>query len=134
MNLRVIEAHLRKQRSIPDDFHFFSWKCFPEHSKITLYIELEGACCPLLMSGKHKGRPNYRKMDKASRTIFTVLMTEIEQIEFDYEQETGKCRRCQGSKQELASCGVSGTTYRTCGRCKGTGTPKVLAQEAEQAK
>ena len=128
MNLRIIEAHLRKQNGLPDDFHFYHWECFPHGRQITLYIELTGCRCPLKTRGEWKGRPNFKKRERGSDQKFTVLTSEIEQIESDYEQETGKCRQCEGVGKTVASFGISGTTYRECSRCKGTGVPKQLEQ------
>lgn len=57
-----------------------------------------------------------------------VCVTEAEKLteEARYENETGLCAVCCGSKEEW--CGwhhITGNTFRPCKRCDATGKPKV---------
>ncbi len=120
MNLRTIEERLRREHDLPDDFVFWAWECFPSGS-LTLYVEFRGGQCPRIMRGRRAGRPNYRKV--ANKRVFNVPVTDADRWEDDYERDTGKCRQCRGSRQELSKINfVTDTTeYRTCSQCKGSG-------------
>lgn len=89
-------------------------------------VLLTGAVCPeVYKSGPRKGRTNYNAHDPKTKRM-VVLTTESRRA-FDrvWEAETGMCCQCQGAGKVVASCGVSGTTYRECRCCKGSGKPAV---------
>ena len=55
-----------------------------------------------------------------------VFVSETEALEeaARYERQDGKCSECLGEGRVVQSCGVGQeTTYRSCGRCSGTGLP-----------
>ena len=120
MHLRTIEERLTRDHDLPGDFVFFRWECFPK-SEPTLYVEFQGARCPLLTRGKRKGRPNYRKATE--KQTFIVTVAEADRWESEYEETTGNCRECRGDRRVVARIDfVNGTKdYRACVSCKGTG-------------
>ena len=54
------------------------------------------------------------------RTAY-IMVDEHKDWRRRWEIKTGKCSECTGEGETIASCGVDGTTYRTCFKCKGTG-------------
>lgn len=75
----------------------------------------------VLRSGKRKGRKNYSKPEPG--TVHTIVISESDRLAFEaaWEAETGKCHQCTGTRVTIKSTGVSGTTWRTCRRCEGSG-------------
>lgn len=129
MNLNIIESRLIRDNCLPDDFRFHRWECFP-HGAPTIYVEVEGGRCPLVKTGKRKGKPNWRNLSEC-RTFF-VSVSDAESWEAEYEQETGNCRRCRGDGREVAKFGVNcETEYRPCGKCSGTGKRVIADLEAK---
>jgi hypothetical protein len=120
MNVRIMERALRRQHDLPDSFAFFSWQCMPPGRREPIYFELAGGECVPLKSGKNKGTLNYRKATNCQS--FAVTVAEAEQMDVDYEAETGNCANCMGGGKEVARIStVSGIEYRECGKCKGSG-------------
>ena len=126
MNLSIIESWLRREHFLAEDFHFNRYECFPPGAQ-TMYTEIEGSRCPLCMTGKRKGKPNWNK--RTETRVFYVSDTDAARIESEYEAETGNCRYCCGEANEVANINfvTQTTTYRPCGKCGGTGKaiPKV---------
>jgi DnaJ-class molecular chaperone len=63
------------------------------------------------------------------RVVITV--DEVRQTRIRWENETGMCSHCGGSGQQVKSTGISGTTYRECISCDGTGKALHLRLEVE---
>ena len=120
MNLRIIESWLRREHFLPDDFRFSRWECMP-HGAPTIYTEIEGSRCPLVLTGKRKGLPNWR--DRTETRVFYVSEIDAASIEAKYETETGNCKYCCGEANEVANINfvMHVTTYRPCSKCAGTG-------------
>lgn len=119
MNLRIIEDRLRQEYSLPDGFEFWKWKCFPESGGETIYVEFTGGVVPPFKSGPRKGKPNYR--NATGNRVFNVTVEQARQWESDYERETGRCRVCRGSGEELKklNCITGEKVMRVCRRCNG---------------
>jgi hypothetical protein len=118
MRLEIIEARIRRENLLPDDFVFWHWECLP-HGEPTIYIKIAGGRCPLVTRGKRKGKPNYRKA--TDKRNFFVGVERIEVWEMEYEAETGNCRSCLGSGNVVAEidCVAGTASYRKCSRCIG---------------
>ena len=116
----IIEWALRKKYSLSDAFQFFSWQCMPHGAKEVIYYELAGGVPQAkFKSGPRKGRWNYSTC--IDRMTLRVTAPELLQHEHEYIEATGNCSECMGEGKTLASIGISGTTYRECKRCSGTG-------------
>lgn len=76
------------------------------------------------MEGAIYPERQWKKRDRSTVRNYIYDSREFRTWCVAYAAERGKCWNCWGSGQELASCGVSGTTYRTCHECKGTGKPQ----------
>jgi len=77
-----------------------------------------GSVPRILTRGKNKGQKRWPKPGQA------VVVTDAERdAEFArYEAETGVCGKCFGRGEESAGWHYkTGTKYRTCRRCKGSG-------------
>ena len=79
--------------------------------------------------GPRKGRPKWPRLAELQRVVIT--MDEVRQARIRWENETGLCSNCGGSGQQVKSTGISGTTYRECISCDGTG--RALHRRAEVA-
>ena len=77
--------------------------------------------------GPRKGRPKWPRLAQLQRVVIT--MDEVRQARIRWENETGLCSHCGGSGQQVKSTGISGTTYRECISCDGTG--RALHRRAE---
>jgi hypothetical protein len=116
-NVRIMEQRLRRDYGLPDDFVFYRWECFPKSAERVLYYELEGARCPLVRTGKRKGKPNFTK--KSDVREFQVTPSEDSDWTREWESETGKCENCLGEGREVSRISVAdGTEYRQCSSCK----------------
>jgi hypothetical protein len=131
VNLRIIEAWLRRENFLAEDFHFSRYEWSP-HGEPTIYTEIEGSRCPLCLTGKRNGKPNWNK--RTETRVFYISETDAERIESEYETETGNCRYCCGEAKVVANINfvTQTTTYRPCGKCDGTGKclPQGKGQEA----
>jgi len=77
--------------------------------------------------GPRKGRPKWPPLGQLQRVVITA--DEVKQARIQWENETGLCGSCGGTGQQVRSIGVSGTTYRQCTACDGTGA--ALHRRAE---
>lgn len=80
---------------------------------------IKGGVPTLVTRGPTKGRRRWNT--KESQTV-VVSDEDIEREHARYEAETGKCGDCFGEKKQVVGAGTSGTTYRKCKRCNGSGT------------
>lgn len=85
---------------------------------------IEGGVPRLLKSGKRKGRNTWRD---AILQSCIVTDAEVSAERSSYEDRTGNCWECQGTKQVFHSwTSTEGASYRECRRCDGAGLrPKV---------
>ena len=79
--------------------------------------------------GPRKGRPKWPRLAELQRVVIT--MDEVRQARIRWENETGLCSHCGGSGQQVKSTGISGTTYRECISCDGTGRALHRLAEVE---
>lgn len=121
-NGHLFEIHAREKANMPDEWRAYYWECLP-HGKPSEYYQFTGAVVPIHVGGPLNGLPNWTRKDAA--TWRTVEFTAEEHKAFcaDWEKRTGKCNECMGKGETIASSGVSGTKYRECHRCKGSGRP-----------
>lgn len=122
----IIERRLRVEHSLPENFHFYKWECFPHNGK-TIYVEYTGAIVnAVYKSGPKKGQPNFSK--STGDREFQVTMEQEARWMADYEQETGNCSSCEGKKQEWAGWSAAEWhKFRECRKCKGSGKAASLA-------
>jgi hypothetical protein len=79
--------------------------------------------------GPRKGRPKWPRLAELQRVVITA--DEVRQARIWWENETGLCSYCGGSGHQVKSIGISGTTYRQCISCDGTGKALHLRAEAQ---
>ena len=79
--------------------------------------------------GPRKGRPKWPRLAELQRVVITA--DEVRQARIWWENETGLCSYCGGSGHQVESIGISGTTYRQCISCDGTGKALHLRAEAQ---
>jgi hypothetical protein len=96
-------------------FRFYRWECIGEDDML-----LTGCVCNSVYTrGPHRGLPKY----DGDAVQAVVSGAELAAERARYEAQTGKCSDCLGTARTVASCGVSGTKYRPCAACKGSGKP-----------
>lgn len=117
----LLNLQASRALGIPD-WEAYSFRCVEPNG-----ILMEGGVFRARITrGKRKGRPNYDKPEPGTKR--TVVITDRDAFAAAWEVETGKCRDCTGTRVTLKSAGVSGTFWRTCRRCNGTGlAPKETA-------
>ena len=89
-------------------------------------VEIKGGiCAATFKSGPRKGQPNWSKAtDKRS---LVITFKDLDAFTEKWSKETGLCSKCTGNGKTIASCGVNGTTYRSCSDCAGTGKLQEIA-------
>jgi hypothetical protein len=126
MNLNLIEWHVRQKFTLPDDFHFYNYESVPDGTFD--HTQLTGAKCPVIQTGKRKGRPNFKQKVPGSRRTFLVPDSEYPHIEAKWSATTGKCSTCLGEGKTVAGVSVAdGTKYLECRQCKGSGKAAEVA-------
>lgn len=122
MGLRIAEARLRRDHTLPDGFVFYRYEWLKSGNEYKL-MRLDGGVCPPLKSGPRKGKPNYKAATNEQSFFLTV--EELAQIDADYERETGNCCQCEGGGQVAWRASVAnGTEYKPCQKCGGSGKRK----------
>jgi hypothetical protein len=70
----------------------------------------------------------WKERDRATERMFMANVAEVREWFKRRAASEGKCDRCWGTGQEVASIHVKhGATYRTCSACEGTGKPRAEA-------
>lgn len=114
-------AELAKEKAgLAADFHNYEWESLHPDTDGIDALRMEFAKCPLLVRGKFKGRPNFRKATEYK----TVWLTgdEITQRAAEWEKRTGKCSECEGTTQVFHSWNHETVTkFRPCDKCNATG-------------
>jgi hypothetical protein len=122
MNIRHYEVVAERKLCVPAGWVWFRYESLdPDITKLTGCVS-----SGVKTKGKHKGRPRY---DGARREAY---ITDAEAtLEFQrYEREEGKCGECMGSGKTFASWHyLTGTTYRDCRKCHGSGQAHEASQE-----
>jgi hypothetical protein len=118
MRESLLEQHAREKAGQGPEWAVFRWEAIPE-AKGSM---LTGAVAPPLLSGKRKGRPNWKKLDKSTERRVFITHDEADAYMLAWERETGKCARCQGEGKQIAGWSRDeGARYRQCGVCGGNG-------------
>lgn len=115
----MLERYAREMMSLSDDWCIYRASCEPLGHERTLYYDVAGAVAPV----KPNGCRNWRKKDPASVRKLIIPADTHAEFTKGWEKRTNTCAECDGSGQTMASAGISGTTYRACSKCKGTGKP-----------
>jgi hypothetical protein len=114
---------IREKYALPVDWDFVVFTAKGEG--LGEYFEVTGGVYKTpFKSCLRKGEINRRAPEPG--TGCTVVLPRIEYKAWleKWERDTGLCAPCSGSGFTLRSCGVSGTIYRKCSKCDGTGLPK----------
>lgn len=128
----MIADHARERAGMPPEWSWYHLETFPHSrgSEPPLCFIVKGAVAPLKQRGPGAGKlRNWKKRDPATDT--TVYIKPEEHLAWlaAYEARTGNCFNCQGTKQEAAGWNIAtGTTWRSCSRCKGSGKPSEDAK------
>lgn len=122
MPVNLLEQQTREKAGQGPEWGVFLWEQLPEAKGMLL----TGAIAPLLLSGKFKGKPNWKKRDLTTERRVFISYVEQATYEAKWEAETGKCARCEGEGKTVAGWSrEAGQTYRSCVACNGTGAAKV---------
>lgn len=123
MSFDLYELHARDKAGMPPEWKAFRWQALPLESKTALYFLVTGMIAPLRSKGKNKGRPNWRMGDRSTQRAVVLPIMEHEEWVRAWEILTGKCAKCGGEGQTMASCNfvTAEKTYRPCSGCAGTG-------------
>lgn len=120
----LIEIHAREKAGMPDTWRSWLWERVGPPEAPYPFIRLTGAVVPLLTRGPRKGKPNWRRKDKATERVVTITPDEHDAWATAWQARTGKCRDCMGEgRRPWSSSARDGTTYRSCKACEGTGVP-----------
>lgn len=124
----LYEVHVREKYGLPAAWKAYRFEILPHSQSAKAWIQLTGIVAPAKTRGARKGDPNWGKGDPSTRQVLTIAVVEHDEWLRGWENKTGKCHSCQGEGKELASCGIHGTTYRTCYRCGGTGWKPIISK------
>jgi hypothetical protein len=129
MTIEIIEQRLRNVEKLPEEFQFYRWESLPHDASERTHMQFSGGVTrETFKSGPRKGQPNWSKEDKSLARVFIVSEHEAKQWQLDYSEETGNCAECMGEKKTVAGWGKeTGTRYRECYTCKGTGLAAARA-------
>lgn len=121
-----------QKASMPEGWRWFSSELLnyqaPRSQQSFL---LCGAVVPNIEKGKHAGQPKWKGRDKNKDRSFAVSIPALEAFYEEWEAAEGRCHACFGSGQAWAGWAKNtGTIYRTCKRCAGTGVPPTAGAPA----
>lgn len=86
-------------------------------------VKVEGGVPRLLKSGQRKGQPTWRDTPLQACIVTT---RDLEEERTAYENTTGRCWECLGTKQVVASVSATeGSKYKECRRCGATGLSRI---------
>lgn len=81
-----------------------------------------GAVCRVRFTkGPRKGSYNWDRSEPGTDREVMLTRESREAFKRTWQAETGMCGECGGSAVQAVSASVSGTTYRWCPACHGTG-------------
>lgn len=113
--------HARELLCIGPEYHMASWKHKDATKSKPERLQVELMTAPLL----EDGRVAWKYGDPKSRKKVEFTFPDHDQWTLAWEQKTGKCRQCATDNpgQEFVGWNhITGTKYKTCTRCGGTGT------------
>ena len=83
-------------------------------------VQVEGATpVGVYKSGKRKGRTKWDGA-KDTRTL-NYIRADFDAWEVEWSKRTGLCPDCYGDGKTMTKASASGTEYRPCEKCAGTG-------------
>lgn len=122
----LLEVHAKEKIQAPPGFAFWLFESLPESGPAQV-IKLTGAVAPMKTRGQGKGRPNFRKLDPATRREVYLSVEEHRTWVAEWEKKTGLCSHCQGKGKRPAGWSIeTGNRFKPCGACGGSGK-KVTA-------
>jgi hypothetical protein len=114
MSATLLEAHAREKLGEHETWRVFRW-----HSEWAVYT-LTGKRVRCFTRGPRKGAPNW-KTPGESRSVH-ITRAEHDDWCKRWSQRTGLCARCSGTGNVLRRWSrQTGTEYRPCPDCNGTG-------------
>jgi hypothetical protein len=121
--LNLYEEHARELVGMPAEWMAYHFEVIGNlRDEAAQVIQIHGAVAPLKVRGKYRGRPDWRKADKATERTAYFTPAIHQAWLMTWEARTGKCSRCAGDGKVMRSWSKdTGTTYTECSRCMGTG-------------
>lgn len=124
----LLTLHAREKLQMPDPWRAYLWECLPKGAREVQVYHIRGAIAPLHERGTSAGQPNWRRTQPGTTRDVYITPNEHDAWVDAWEQRTGHCRQCLGTGQELVAWHIhTGTRYRACLRCEGTGARKEAA-------
>ena len=121
--MNMLSEHAKEMLGMPPDWEAYQFEAiggtFDQPAKL---LKVTGAVAPAKTRGKYKGRPNWKKLDKATEK--TVFITPAEHAEWlrQWEAKTGICANCTGTGQVMKRwTAANGVERMPCSDCGGTG-------------
>ena len=106
----------REVHHLPDDWQPRIYESLDRN----LGFQLTGAVpIGFYSRGPRKGMPKFPPKRDLQRVVITTA--ELDACKVKWERETGLCHCCGGSGETVRSVSASGTTYRACSACNGSG-------------
>jgi hypothetical protein len=114
--LDLFNLTARRVHDMPEGWRWFS---LDSYNKPEDFIEVKGAIpCGVITRGPRKGSP---KWPKEYDTLW-IRRRDMDRVALEWEQETGKCYKCEGTGQEFAGWSTDkGSRTRECSRCTASG-------------
>lgn len=121
----LLEIHARKLLGRSEPWRLCRYETIGHDTPRPMF-KLTGSVPSTVMfkSGPRKGQPNWKHATDEQ----TVYISEPEQRAFEaaWEKETGLCKRCGDTGEELERWSTAdGATYRPCTRCPRGARPAV---------
>lgn len=113
----LYSEYLHETNDLPDGWMWFEVDSDPERVPDG-YVRFRGAVTPI---GPRTGRPNWRKMDRATERTLFVRWADFAAWKLERARDRGECPDCYGWGEQIASASVDGRTWRTCRSCSGSG-------------
>lgn len=116
-----------RKAAMPDGWRWFSSELLNYRApRAAQSFLLSGAVVPNIEKGKYAGQPKWKGRDKTQDRSFAVSIPALEAFKEEWELEEAKCHQCFGTGEQWAGWSKeTGTKYRTCERCTGSGLPRA---------
>lgn len=125
-------AAIRRNGPLPEGWAFYAWKVLgglgnPPSMTRAHMILMEAGPFDIISRGPRKGRRRWLACKNPVQVV--VSFGDVEDERARYEREEDKCHQCSGHGEDIAGWNIkTGTGYRTCPRCAGTGRPPVRTE------
>lgn len=133
-SVATLEMQVRERLNLPA-WQVATWELLgdvngPHTSQVN---KMTGGVYPLVTKGKRMGEPAWRRPEPGTKQTLYITPLEHSAWLLAWEKRTGSCSKCfKHPGQEFESWNhLTGTHYRTCTRCQGTG--QAPAQEGGEA-